>query len=318
MSSRPGPPTQLQLAVEDEEAHQAEPEDRHRVADQADEPHEPGRRGCPGRVAASTPAGMPKSDADAAWRWSRARASPGRPGRRRRSPAGRSAATCRSRRWRRRGRRSRTAPRSGRLRPSASRAASYCSAVARSPMMASTGSIGITRPMTKVTASSPSSVAASVSDEARRARRAAPAARSEVARPGDVLLVRHRRAGGRRRRPPCRYFVVFPEGGRADRAAGREALDVRAQRHLLDLLEHRREGRDLLVDALDLLVHLRPLVAVLLEHRGVGQVVGLGRRPGVAPGEDAGVACPRRCCRGCGRRCRRWCAGRDSPAPRPP
>ena len=46
--------------------------------------------------------------------------------------------------------------------PIAWRAASYCAGVARSPTTLSTGSIGITRPITKVTSSSPSSVSSMI------------------------------------------------------------------------------------------------------------------------------------------------------------
>ena len=58
-----------------------------------------------------------------------------------------------------------------------------------------------------------------------------------------------------------------------------------------------------------------PLVAVLLQHGGVGHVVGLRRPARRCARRGCRCSCPRRSCPGLRRRCRRWCAGPDSPGP---
>src|SRR3546814_6562813 len=136
---------------------------------------------------------------------------------------------------------------SGRLIPSSSRTRSTTWPGARSPTMASTGSIGTTRPMMKVTNSSPRKVRSSETTRLRAVRSGD--GRDRLLKPAPAVdrlsagVVTTNRA--LRQRLLLRHFriEVVIEGGADD-----EALGVGAHRRHLDLLEHDDEGRRGLVD----------------------------------------------------------------------
>src|SRR3712207_3530386 len=138
--------------------------------------------------------------------------------------------------------------------------------------MAMTGSIGITRPMKKVTARSPSRVAATMRKKRpivkRAGRRSAEPPRSRVAIAAEAIspsvLPRLREA-------------VCLEGRAKD-----EALDILAQRYRIDLLEQDHVRTRLHDRALKLVVHRGALLGVALEDRGAGLLRQGAGIPGIA------------------------------------
>src|SRR3546814_8036604 len=140
--------------------------------------------------------------------------------------------------------------------------------------MASTGSIGTTRPMMKVTNSSPRKVRSSETTRLRAVRSGD--GRDRLLKPAPAVdrlsagVVTTNRA--LRQRLLLRHFriEVVIEGGADD-----EALGVGAHRRHLDLLEHDDEGRRGLVDLLEFQVHRRALR--LEEHTSALQSI-MGHR----------------------------------------
>ena len=197
-AARPGDPAEI--AVEDEEPDQPEPEDRHGIADQAQEadelvgPAAPMRRGRD----AGRDADEDSDQRGDGGELQRRRERRGRCPPKRAAPSG---STCRNRRSARRRYRWRTASGAAGRGRAPGAAASYCAWLARSPTMASTGSIGMMRPIRKVTRSRPKKVMS----EAQRRLRGAPGdpGKSHAAEPGTpqrgarrklFLHVRRRRA----------------------------------------------------------------------------------------------------------------------------
>ena len=263
---RPGPADPAEPGVEDQQRQQAQPEDRHGIADQADDAHD-----LVDEAAALHRGEHAERNAEDERR-SACPASPARA-----SPETRAVMSCitglvvSTERAEIAGQRSlhideELLPQRQVEAILLARRARRRFAGARSPTIASTGSIGMTRPMKKVTASSPRKVIAATTQETQHA----PMAREEALR---RLLPRFRCRARRSDNEPDSAGSLLCDRRHEVGVEGRpelEALDVLAQARDLGLLEDMMNGPCLADLLLQILVHLGALGGVTLEQRRLG------------------------------------------------